>query len=284
MTSTGEIFLNIRKNKGLTAKEVAHGIISPQFLRKFENNMSDISLNNFLELLARVDTTMIEFVSETDNTIDVWLKSVEYDLDVAFNSGNSFLLKKFIEENEKSFAETREKRFFLVSLVGKFYYNHSFHAVYEMDAAPILEHLRKIEQWGKFELFLGTYMYLFFEDEEAFIYGNQLLKKRHPSFEINQWRNDLALHFALKLIQNNNLGHAEKILSFYFSRIASQHDTSYIHNDLFAKFVQGIFTMKTGNKQGSKQVEEILSIFHDVLGYTDYANKLNTLYIFFQNK
>lgn len=283
MTSTGDIFLQIRKNKGLSAKEVAGDIISPQFLRKFENNLSDISLNNFLQLLARMDTTMMEFISETDQTIDVWLHTIERDLDIAFNSGNSFLLKKFIEDNDREFAETKEKRFFLVSLVGKFYYNHSFHKVYDIDATPLLEHLRKIEQWGKFELFLATYMYLFFEDDEAFIYGTHLLKRTHPSVEINQWRQDLALHFALKLIQKNDLEHAGKILSVYFSNIASQHDTNYIHNDLFAKFIQGILLMKTDYEQGKKQVEEILYIFHDILGHTDYANKLNTLYIFFQD-
>lgn len=282
MRHSGDIFHHIRQNKGLTAKEVAGDIVSPQFLRKFETNVSDISFNNLLKLLVRMDTTMLEFISETGNALDVWLTAVEDELDNAFNSGNSFLLKKFIEENDSQYAETGEKRFFLISLVGKQYYDYSFPPVYHADTEPLLAHLRKIEQWGKFELFLGTYMYFLFDDDEAYVYAMQLLKRRHPSADMNHWRNDLALHFALKLIKNSKLGHAEKILDIYFTNIASQQQTHNIHFDLFARFVQGILQMKDGHQQGPAQVEEILRIFHDVLGYVDYANKLNTLYIYFK--
>ena len=61
MVSYGKIIKSIRENKKMTQKELAEGIVTPQFLSQFENNKYDIKLDNFLMILDRLNVKYSEF-------------------------------------------------------------------------------------------------------------------------------------------------------------------------------------------------------------------------------
>ncbi|WP_086349347.1 Rgg/GadR/MutR family transcriptional regulator [Candidatus Enterococcus clewellii] len=283
MNSTGKYFKKIREEKNLSVKETATGIVTTQFLGKYENGNSDIRFANLLQLLSRMNVTTEEFLAHITDNMDTWLLKTEQDLDHAFNAGNSFLMKSFIEKQEEDYQETRDKKYKYAADIGKDYYNYLFFERYTVDLTEIKNYLRQTEQWGKFELFLLTYTRALFSPDESFLYGKQLLKRKSVSTTINQWRCDAALHIILGLLRANELEKAGKLLDSYFDQLSGNREFCYLHYDLFARYVHGLFLMKMDDPKGKEQCKKIIDIFSEVLGYTDYANRLNTIYDFYES-
>lgn len=50
----GEIFRSIRESRGFSLKEAAGNTVTPQFLRKFENGMSKMTIQNFEAILENI--------------------------------------------------------------------------------------------------------------------------------------------------------------------------------------------------------------------------------------
>ncbi|GCF93726.1 hypothetical protein NRIC_16170 [Enterococcus florum] len=274
---TGKIFKQFREGKNLSTQAAAE-IISPQFLRKYEKNQSDIRLTNLLQLLNRINVTIEEFTAEIENSLDYWMLEIESRIDQAYHAGNSFQLKKFIEEQEENYHQTKELRFCLIALVGQYYYNLIFLPKYVADLSPIKDYLRETESWGTFELFLVTYVSHIFHAEEAFLYAVQLLKKQGGSIEVQKWRYDAILHLVLLLLNQNHLEHAQKLMSLFFSHRQANPHLKFIHHDLYAKFVNGLLLIKLGEVKGKEDCERVIQIFVEDLGYADYGNRLNILY------
>lgn len=57
----GPVFKAFRESKGYQAQEVAEGIVSVQFLRRFEKGEADIRLSNFSLLLGRINVSFNDF-------------------------------------------------------------------------------------------------------------------------------------------------------------------------------------------------------------------------------
>lgn len=275
---TGKFFQEFREKKNQSIMNTSEGIVTPQFLRKYERENGDIRFSNLLQLLGRLNITFDEFVFEIDDSMDVWLYIIEEEIDQAYHAGNSFLLKKFVENQEKLYRQTNEERFLFAALIGKRFYNYIFLPSYTVDLAPIADYLRETETWGKFEFFLITYNGDLFKPEEAYFYTRRLVKQYDGSFEMRKWRYDALLHLTRYLIEENYLDQAEKILLEYMEKITPNRDLKYIHYDLYAKFVYGLLLVKKKNPKGQRQCERIIDIFVEDCGYVNYGNRLNILY------
>lgn len=275
---TGKFFQEFREKKNQSIMNTSEGIVTPQFLRKYERENGDIRFSNLLQLLGRLNITFDEFVFEIDDSMDVWLYIIEEEIDQAYHAGNSFLLKKFVENQEKLYRQTNEERFLFAALIGKRFYNYIFLPSYTVDLAPIADYLRETETWGKFEFFLITYNGDLFKPEEAYFYTRRLVKQYDGSFEMRKWRYDALLHLTRYLIEENYLDQAEKILLEYMEKITLNRDLKYIHHDLYAKFVYGLLLVKKKNPKGQRQCERIIDIFVEDCGYVNYGNRLNILY------
>ena len=59
-------FQEIREKKNQTIANTSDGIVTPQFLRKYERENGDIRFSNLVQLLNRLNTTIDEFVFEID--------------------------------------------------------------------------------------------------------------------------------------------------------------------------------------------------------------------------
>lgn len=70
LSNIGTVFRKLRKSKGLSQKEVAAGILSPQFLSEFERGYSNISLLNFISLLDKINVQITEFKIHSDELTD----------------------------------------------------------------------------------------------------------------------------------------------------------------------------------------------------------------------
>lgn len=275
---TGKYFQEIREKKNQTIANTSDGIVTPQFLRKYERENGDIRFSNLVQLLNRLNTTIDEFVFEIDESLDVWLYAIEEEIDQAYHAGNSFSLKKFVEKQEQLYQQTNEKRFLFSALIGKRFYNYIFLPSYTVDLTPMADYLRETETWGRFEFFLLTYNGDLFKPEETYYYAQKLVKQHHGSYEVRKWRYDAVLHLARYLIEENKLASGEKILLEYLNNLTPNRDLKYFHHDLYAKFVYGLLLIKKHDPKGQRQCERIIEIFVEDCGYLNYDNRLNIIY------
>lgn len=275
---TGKIFQEMREKKNQTIMNTSEGIVTPQFLRKYERENGDIRFSNLVQLLNRLNTTLDEFVFEIGESMDVWFYMIEEEIDRAYHAGNSFSLKKFVEKQENLYRETNENRFLFAAIIGKRFYNYIFLPSYTVNLTPIADYLRETETWGKFEFFLITYNGDLFKPEEAYYYANKLVKQNHGSFEVRKWRYDAVLHLARYLIEENKLASAEEVLLEYLESLTPNRDLKYFHHDLYAKFVYGLLLIKKHDPKGKCQCERIIDIFVEDCGYLNYGNRLNIIY------
>lgn len=70
MNDLGPLFRVLRKERGFTLKTLSEGIISFSYLSKFEKGENQISLNNFFQLLQRMNLTVDEvlYFNQTKTT------------------------------------------------------------------------------------------------------------------------------------------------------------------------------------------------------------------------
>ena len=63
----GELFKQIRIEKGLSLADLADADISPSFIGKFERNQSRISADWFIRLLQKMQVSLDEFIYRVDD-------------------------------------------------------------------------------------------------------------------------------------------------------------------------------------------------------------------------
>lgn len=277
MMYSGKIFKKIRTKKDFSTKQIADGLVTPQFINKYERGESDIRYSNLNQLLTRMHVTMNEFALEDEATFDYWLSKVETDIDELINNQNNLGMRRFIEENEEKYESTGENRFLFVSIVMKKYSNLRNNSVYAIEEGIIKEFLRETEYWGNFELFLLTNFRSAFDAEESFHYGNYLLSKKTTHSIVDVRRYDTILQLIYQLILTSELDLAKKLLDKYLDYPNPNRRLSFIHQDLFAKFLLGIYLVKTGDTSGEKLANEVVHIFENVLNYPSYADSLDVV-------
>lgn len=182
----GKVFQQFREKKAFTIKELSDGIVSPQFLRKYETNKSDISFSNLTQLLFKMNVTMDEFLSEADFiAMDHWLARMEDILDNYTHGNNSMGLSKFITQQSKDFEKFNDFKYYYMKTVAEIVYNRIFNEVYSPDIKSISNYLEKVEEWGRFEFFLSIYSNFPINDDLLLFITNKSLKKidiNHTNF------------------------------------------------------------------------------------------------------
>lgn len=276
---TGVRFKYYREKKGMTIKETATGIVSPQFLRKFEKGDSDISFTNLLLLLERIQVTMKEFIYEEERfVLENYIKDFEREVDAALRKSDSIQLKKIITKTADLYRETGNQHYHLLSIAAECYYKLIFqpYSVDHFDLTPVTAYLSRVEEWGYFELFLISYTACrFLTIDELYYRCKRFLDAGYEESVNYHSICDFIIHAAYELCRKGALELGEEVIERYLSDIDANRDTHFIHYDLFAKYVKGIILIKKGDVTGIKQCQTIIDIFANVLGYENYANRLH---------
>lgn len=275
MTHPGRIYKEFRTGRGYSVREAAGNSVTPQFLNKFERGDSDIRFSTLLELLNRINVTVAEFSHQIDATMDKWLMRVEQELDQALVNGSSMTLEKFISTKEKLYQETGEIRYHLVAILGKIAYNSVLREIYPVDMEDIRRYLSETETWGRFELFLISYPNTFFSKEESLIYAQQILKGIDDDFQTNRWRLDAYLHIIYQMIRAEEFLLAEQLWQGYTKLFVNERSLTYLHHDLYGRFIHGLLLMAQGDPEGRYQCERLIKTFGEDAGYGAYANRLH---------
>lgn len=277
MTYSGDIFKKLRIQKGFSTKEISEGLVTPQFINKYERGDSDIRFANLTQLLTRMHITMSEFAYEDDSSLEAWLSAVETDLDELLNTRNNLGMKKFIEYNMEQYELTGEERFLFVSLIMKNFQSRMISLNQSVDTTPISNYLKEVTYWGKFEFFLLTNCRHIFDSVDTYNYAKSLLTIEETYSQVDMQRYDTVLQLVMQLLLDFKLDEAKELLDSYLNYPNPNRRLYFLHQDLFAKYLLGMYKILSGDTSGIQQMEQIIDVFETVVNYPGYANSLHAL-------
>lgn len=281
MESFGPLFREMRQNKGFKLSEVAEGIMSVQFLRKFEKGLSDVTLTNFFLLLEKINVTFEEFMFEKQyESLDVSLENLEKRLDKAIFSRNSLQFAKLLEEYEAKYQATNTQRYLHFMVIIKFLSNKLAQTSYKYDETLIPKYLRSVETWGRYEFFICNYSLFEFTNQDMMDIIVPTFQKKITNQASRQHFIDYLLQICFRFINDSNLSQAEMILEL-LETSNLEPILQYMPFKVIAEYLKGLIQIAHGDKRGEKKCQEITIFFNDVIDFTDYAGALyrNTLKI-----
>lgn len=180
----GELVEEIRIAKGISIKELIDDNISRSFYYRFRKGDTDISLENFFELLSSLNVTFDEILMFVD------FPDFAY-LDECFTHKSSKLNQEFKEKSYDELVQLREDYFEHGRL--DVYYDHiawiidmyiviRFGVDYdERTIQQVKDYLKYTYQWFKHEMILFNQMYEFYTLDEIKV----LLPRIHTYIRLN---------------------------------------------------------------------------------------------------
>lgn len=190
--SMGSIFKKIRKEKGLTLKEMQTNNLSISQLSKIENGENIPSADKFIEILSLLNLKYDEFILLLDNNYLhskalIGTKYAEYG-----NAENITSLKELSIEAQNLFQKYGDIYFqhihlqieALLTLIDT---NNHYETSREF-LLQIKEYFLKVNNWGDYELYLLSNCLFMFEIDDAIFFGNIAIKiiEKNYKFYRNQ--------------------------------------------------------------------------------------------------
>ncbi|MDI9498421.1 MAG: helix-turn-helix transcriptional regulator [Bacillota bacterium] len=276
----GRVFKEIRQKKGFKARDVAEGIVSVQFLRRFEKDEADIRLSNFYELLKKINLSFEDYMYLChENTLDRALNELDANLDRAILTGDSILLVNLMKEYERNYKETGEIRFLHFNIICRIYYNRLFHPSFEIDRSIILSYLDRCETWTKYEFFIANHAIHTFDMEALCNLTIMALNNKHGSRKLHHFALDFCFHAAAALISNNRDDDARNVLHHYYNNTSVKKILPQLSFNIAMRFLEGILLVKKGEDEGHRICNEIIDFYMNTIGYEEYANSIHRYYV-----
>ncbi|GGA72437.1 helix-turn-helix domain-containing protein [Ornithinibacillus halotolerans] len=190
MITYGKTLREIRKQKGVTLKELADGICSVSFLSKFETDASDITLGLFTRILDKLMLTMDEFLFIHNDFQPSQLEQFFKKVKGAYFSRNATLLKELKEEELRKWkqygVETYHCNALMIQvserIVSKKIIDEDVQA---HDIKVLTDYLFQVEVWGYYELMLYNGTILLLQPEMAILLSRTAYEKsaRYQEFD-----------------------------------------------------------------------------------------------------
>lgn len=157
----GEFIKKIRQEKHLTQKVLAEGILSKNFLSKFERGESKITSEIFLNLLERLNVSLDEF--EQLATSKHSQKEFLQKLDTFKSQKDVYLLENLKEEEKQLFQSDRNIRHLHNQILVEAHLQYLQGKNLEMKQKRVIQsYLFEVEEWGDYEWELfGNIVFLF---------------------------------------------------------------------------------------------------------------------------
>ncbi|NMD38291.1 MAG: helix-turn-helix transcriptional regulator [Christensenellaceae bacterium] len=276
----GITFKNIRQKKGFKAKEVAEGIVSVQFLRRFEKGDADIRLSNFCELLKKINMSFEEFMYiYNEETLDRALDDFDAALDKVVLNGDNILLLNMMENFEQSYKKTGEIRYLHFSIICKIYYNRDFNANFKIDKEAILSYFDRCETWTEYEYFIANHVCQIFDMNYLYTLTLMALDNKTGNRKINNFTLDFCFHATSALVNNDRDDYAKNIIDHYYNNKKIKKDLPHLSFNVAMRFLEGILMVKKGEAEGHKICNDIINFYNNTIDYKGYANNINKYYV-----
>ncbi|MGC6769746.1 helix-turn-helix domain-containing protein [Enterococcus sp. LJL51] len=289
----GELFRQLRKDRGLSLKKVADELNSVSFISKFEQGNSNISIHRLERLLENINVTIEEFYYLRAPKSQVKLFTLLTDLPHYMTGTYLVYLNRIMIINEKYNLYQREKgiaelrkiyseldgsirwqnfvQLFCQILIDSYQANlHKVKGVgaqklfdnFRIKTRPVVSYLYSVENWGVFEVLIFRFFQFAFPVETI----RQLLPTALSRMEkeaglsmMRDLRTSLLFSVFTTFINFRYIDECKEVLKI-LEKILS--DTSDSANSIHLLFYKGWFQMVTESKEkGLEKCQQAISIF-----------------------
>ncbi len=275
----GTLFKDFRERKGFKTSEVADGIVSVQFLRKFEKGESDIKLSNFYELLNKINVSFAEFMFEmkSDST-DYVIENFEMQIDRLYIDRNVLGLTRlkanFLNEYKKS-GELRHYHYYLVCKT----FNNIMTGTEDYSYRDeLFDYLNRCETWCTHEYFIADYTCVIFSDKQLYTLAENAFERSIKNRIVRNISVDFVIHAIMELIRRNNFELAKPLIALYKSNENIQPILQFLSYNITLIFLENMIYAKEGCEEAAVECKKIINFYYDTIDYTNYANKMLEYY------
>ena len=277
MSTIGTVFRHLRKSKGMTQKEVATGIFSPQFLSEFERGNSSISIFNFFSLLDKINVQLTEFEIHSDELTEHTQQHFLSSYGKAYRSRNIVKLNELIDSQFKLYWNFKLPRFqhnlmFLKQLIN-YFSNLPFN---QAGANSIYHYLLNCKEWHYYEvcLFGNSIFFMSLAQVEKLTRMASQKAHKYEKFLLNPSTFAIVMMIVLDyFLEANHLAPVASLIK-EVDRVLVNKRYFYDKNRL--NYLKGVYKIKIGKIEEGKQLcqEAIRLMAH--FGAMDIANILQT--------
>ena len=274
MNDLGSLFRTLRKERGFTLKSLSEGIVSFSYLSKFEKEKTQISLNNFMQLLERMNLTVDEILYFNQMKTSQYGEFIQ-KISTAHAYEDLRNLKKYLEI-EKTLYQKNKIKFHkynavMISAVIKDLESSFF--IPETDIHELVDYVVGCSFWTTYEISLfGNSLSLF--SQELLIILLKEVKKRINDYQVMRKN----IRDLVRLLQNGALIFLRKGEVDQAVKVSNYLKTAIKSDQYFEKtrqlFIDGVITLALGKKdEGIKealQAIEIIENFDEQLAENHY--------------
>ncbi|NRD78499.1 helix-turn-helix transcriptional regulator [Bacillus sp. BRMEA1] len=244
----GATMKSIRKQKGLTQKEVYSGVVSKSFYSDFEADKYSVTVDKFQGLLQNLNISFEEFLY-FHNQMDLSdTQKLEKEIDAYYKQGKfEELFSIYQEFYTSSIREVRHlasKAYLLVLITNSNFYNFSRDPLNE-----IISNLEITKSWTLNEIKLAKLVLLSIPEkkmEESFKIYKKISEElsKYMNFSDLVYQKELAdLYFnrIQSLLVLNNISEAEKVFQDYSNLMNGIDDLNLFIQFHFIEILLGLY-------------------------------------------
>ena len=259
----GEFIKKIRKEKYLTQKELAEGILSKNFLSKFERGESKITSEIFMNLLERLNVSLDEF--EQLVTSKYSQKEFLQKLETFKSQKEVYLLENLKAEEKQLFQADRNRRHLHNQILVEAHLQYLQGKNLEVKQKRVIQsYLFEVEEWGDYEWELFGNIVFCLSTKETDLYIDSIFRKARLGKQDMMHKRMLCrilLNIFLEVIESNpsEANQVEKYL------IELLQDEEFYYEKIRFNYLQGILYIYQGYvDKGKQQCLKMIDVFKNL--------------------
>ena len=256
----GEFIKKIRKEKHLTQKELAEGILSKNFLSKFERGESKITSEIFMNLLERLNVSLDEF--EQLVTSKHSQKEFLQKLETFKSPKDGYLLENLKAEEKQLFQSDRNRRHLHNQILVEAHLQYLQSKNIDVKQKRVIQsYLFEVEEWGDYEWELFGNIVFCLSTKETHLYLDSIFRKARLGKHDTMHKRMLCrilLNIFLEDIEANS-SEASQVEAYLTELL---EDEEFYYEKIRFYYLQGILHIYQGHvEKGKLECMKMIDIF-----------------------
>ena len=262
----GEFIKKIRQDKHLTQKELAEGILSKNFLSKFERGESKITSEIFLKLLERLNVSLDEF--EQLVTSKHSQKEFLQKLETFKSQKDGYLLENLKIEEKQLFQSDRNRRHLHNQILVEAHLQYLQDKNIDVKQKRVIQsYLFEVEEWGDYEWELFGNIVFCLSTKETHLYLDSIFRKARLGKHDTMHKRMLCrilLNIFLEDIEANS-SEASQVEVYLIELL---QDEEFYYEKIRFYYLQGILHIYQGHvDKGKLECMKMIDIFYQLKEY-----------------
>ena len=262
----GEFIKKIRQEKHLTQKELAEGILSKNFLSKFERGESKITSEIFLKLLERLNVSLDEF--EQLVTSKHSQKEFLQKLETFKSQKDGYLLENLKAEEKQLFQSDRNRRHLHNQFLVEAHLQYLQGKTIDVKQKRVIQsYLFEVEEWGDYEWELFGNIVFCLSTKETHLYLDSIFRKARLGKQDTMHKRMLCrilLNIFLEDIEANP-SEASQVEAYLTELL---QDEEFYYEKIRFYYLQGILHIYQGHvDKGKLECMKMIDIFYQLKEY-----------------